>query len=244
MAMLGGTFGYIAVVPDDVDDGLFTCQATCREPVAETGVRHSGDQLVGLAPSLSVRDAGVPPETDKESPWVMRARLTLTATSEERATAAEISFFVDRALTRRMQPGDILHLVRTDCAGLALSIIRQGELIAAVGAITNVPLGDRVKARCPMDLVREATGFYRRRDPEFQFVRHPIEVTMGDVSRILETGPGELGDYKIFVEHGSIPGMPGTDESAVIWRANVCPAVTARSSMTLMATGGASLSHW
>ena len=253
MAMLpGGTFDYVAVVPGDVDDGLFTCQASCREPVAETGVRHAGDQLVGLAPMLTVIDAGVPPSTDFGRPWVSRSQLTLEATSEERATAAAAACWVDRALTRRMRPGDVIHLVRTHAFALALSIVRKGELVAAVGAVTQVPLGDRLRATRPMDLADEAIAVFKRKDPTFRLEQEPIEVTLGQATALVDAGSRTLGEYEVFVERGFNRkiglGFSGTNESAAIWREDLCPAVAARSSMSLLAMGSGgsqlAITHW
>jgi len=232
---LCGTFDYVAVVPDDAADGLFVCQAESHEDVPMQGSHLSDDRLVGLTPTLAVTDAGLTPENDKGLPWVMRALMRLTAKSEARATVAEAGFHVDRALARRMLPGDILHLGRTGCAGLGLSIVRQGQLVAAVGAVTTVPLGHGITARSPYDLTDDATAVFRRRDPEFTFLRLPIEVIVGGRSVILDAGRRTLGEYEIDVLHGFIPGVPGTNESAAIWRKGLCTSVAADASARLMA---------
>jgi len=229
-----GTFDYVAVVPDDANDGIFVCQAESHEDVPLTGSALADERLVGLKLTLAVADAGLTPENDKGLPWVLRARVTLTASSPERATVAQASFYIDRALARRMLPGDVIHLGRTSCAGLGLAIVRSGELVAAVGAVTKVPLGDRVTARAPRDLSDDAEVVFRRRDPEFEFTRLPIEVIVGGRSAILDRGRRTLGDYEIDVIHGFIPGVPGIDESAAIWRKGLCTSVAADASAKLM----------
>lgn len=59
---LCGTFAYVAVVPDDVRDGLFECPAESHEEVPLTGDRFIDHRLVGLTPLLTVTEAGLTPE--------------------------------------------------------------------------------------------------------------------------------------------------------------------------------------
>jgi hypothetical protein len=232
---VGGTFDYVAVVPDGADDGNFECGTQSLEPARFKGHKLFGQRLVGLAPTLTVAEAGLPSESGPGRPWVMRSRLTLTATSPERATVAKASFHVDRALARRMLPRDVVHLGRTDCAGLALSILRKGELVAAVGAVTIVPLGQTVRARLPNDLIDDALAVFRRRDPEFEFGELPVEVIIDGASRILRTDDGgSVGRYEIFVRHGFIPSIPGRDECGAIWHKDLCPSVAARASVEML----------
>jgi len=224
-----GTFDYIAVVPDTANDGLFECRAESRKPASDR-------RLVGLAPTLAVAEAGLTPDTSSGQPWVMRARVTLTASSRTEAAIADASFHIDRALARRMQPGDVIHLTRTTCASLALSIVRDGELVAAVGAVTAVPLGHHVTAHTPQDLVEDAAAVFRRRDFEFDFGTLPVEVVVTGRSVILGHGGRALGGYEIVVIHGWRNGIPGSHECAAIWRADLCTYVAAHASMTLMAS--------
>ena len=232
----GGNFDYVAVVPDGADDGNFECETRSLEPARFMEHKRFGRQrLVGMAPTLTVAEAGLPSESGPGRPWVMRSRLTLTATSPERATVAKAAFHVDRALARRMLPGDVVHLGRTDCAGLALSILRKGELVAAVGAVTIVPLGQTVRAKLPNDLIDEALAVFHRRDPEFEFGEMPVEVIVDDASRILRTHDvGSVGPYEIRVRHGFIPSIPGRDECAAIWHKDLCSSVAAEASAEML----------
>ena len=230
-----GTFNYVAVVPDDADDGLFECEAHARED-RPIGSSEAGARLVGLEPKLIVTPAGIPSDTGPGRPWVMRSRLTLSARSHARATVAEACFHVDRALTRRMLPGDEVYISYTGCAGLGLSVVRRGELVVAVGDIAAVPLGDVVSARVPLDLLGEASAIFARRDPHFQFPSMPIEITVGGETAVLFEGIRDLDPYSVFVAHGYLPGIPGTDCCAAIWRQQLCSATAARASMEMLDT--------
>ena len=70
---------------------------------------------------------------------MLLSRLTLRANGKDRATVATFSFCIDRSLLNAFCPGDTLHLVRTGCGGLGLSLIREGRLIVAIGAVNAVP---------------------------------------------------------------------------------------------------------
>lgn len=231
-----GTFDYVAIVPGDATDGLFQCGIKSRDLQAPTGDHLRDNRLVGHSPVLTIIDIGLPPERQKDTPWVMRSLLTLSAT-DRHAQSDQFSFEVDRALTRRMLPGDQVYLGRTSCVGLGLSILRRGELILAVGAITSVPLGSGVSVKTPYDLVKQAESAFRVRDSTFNLVRLPLEVTAGGESRILEWGRRTVGAYEIYVEHGFRPGIPGTDERAAMWKKGECHEVAMRASLALMGNG-------
>ena len=66
---------------------------------------------------------------------------------------------------------------------MCLSVIRSGELIVAVGAVTAVPLGQEVQATIPRDLMEAAEDVFRRRDPGFHFRESPVEIAVSCSSR-------------------------------------------------------------
>jgi hypothetical protein len=235
MAMpASGTFDYVAIVPEAADDGNFECTVQSAEAPRISAHNLIDDRLVGLTPKLTVAEAGITPDPGPGRPFVMRSRLTLTASSPENATVAAASFHVDRALARRMQPGDRLHLGRTHRGGLALSLVRKSELVVAVGAVIDVPLGRLVTAKFPYDLIDDVVAIFRRRDHEFELPEIPVEVIVGGSSKILASGGGEIGEYEIFVTHGFLPSLPGADACAAIWRTDLCPSVAARATAELM----------
>ena len=65
-----------------------------------------------------------------------------------------------------LRPGDALHISRTRCAGVGLSVLRESQLVAAAGAVSAVPLGAEVTVSHPGDLVRQAEAIFRVRDPD------------------------------------------------------------------------------
>ena len=68
-----GTFDYVAIVPDAIEDGAFECLAESREAVPMTGNRLVDSRLVGLAPLLTVSDASLPERTHGGHPEAMRS---------------------------------------------------------------------------------------------------------------------------------------------------------------------------
>ena len=223
-----GTFAYVAVVPDD--GGVFECAARPAEPLLDTEAR-----LVGLSPSLHVSDAGLTPDANSERPLVMRSLIRLTATARRRASVAEASFHVDRALARSMRAGDVVHLVRTAEAGLGLSVLRGQTLVAAAGDLTAVPLGPAVSATVPMDLVRAAEAVFRERDPEFSLslAMSPLEVHIEGECVMLTHGRRQLGLYELEGDHGVRTGRD-VHVPAAIFRRDLCPDVAAFASALLM----------
>lgn len=235
-----GTFEYVAVVPGQIADRW---TVRCRTAPERAGL---GDGcLVGLEPNLEVEDAGLTPDPGFTRgvwrPEVMRTRLRLRASGRKGATVASASFYVDRSLMGALRSGDLLHVAGTACGGVGLSAIREGELVVAAGAVTKVPLGTGVKARVPGDLIAEAEAVVRRRDPGFMFRELPIEVSVGARTSILLGGPASIADYRVWVQHGFYPGLPGTDECLGICRVGHCPDTAANASAVLL---GADRIEW
>jgi hypothetical protein len=124
-----GTFDYRFVVPDGSFGGKRQMQGMLRKPI-------EGDQerLLGHTPLLQTV------EYYREK-WQLLCRITLTATEKTHARASSFSFNVDRELIAMLRGNDVLYISRTHCAGLGLSVLRDGELVAAAGAVMHVPLG-------------------------------------------------------------------------------------------------------
>lgn len=236
-----GTFDYVALVPKNSDESGFECQGTIREST------FGGDQecLVGPAPLIRVSDGGLTPDAGLHRPWVMRSCITLMAAHQRQATVAAASFHVDKALTSRLREGDQIHLHRTGCAGLGLSIIRDGALVAAIGAITHVPLGIGIEARVPSDLVSSAEAVFRRRDPDYAFPELPIEVSIGGSRLILSAGRRSLAHYELFVINGVFRGIPGTDACAALRHKRMAPdTATVASAMLLNDRAALRMVRW
>jgi hypothetical protein len=179
-----------------------------------------GDELY-----LEITDGGRTPNPSASRPSVFRSRLRLIAS--EGKDSQSLAFYVAKDLMCRFKPGDVLHMVRTSCACLGLSLLRESQLVFAVGAVSEVPLGDDVQAETPWALVREAESVFRRVDPKFRiptfgFRELPLQISTGGHSRMLFHGPLELGEYVIWVEHGYLPCTPGVNECAAIALKGAC----------------------
>jgi hypothetical protein len=198
------------------------------------------DRLVGHSPILEILEAGITPSarisphTGQVGPRVLRSRLTLTASTRDYAQVASAAFHVDRALTMALSPHDMLCLARTSSGGLALSIIRDGQLVAAAGALSAVPLGEFVHVRTPIDIIGKAEQVFRKHDPEFEFAHMPVEIRIREQTRLLYGGRRQLDSYHVFVEHGFYRGLPGTNECVAIVMTGACPDVVAIASAQLL----------
>ena len=238
---LWGTFDYALVVPSPVSNGPWSVQL--GRPIQLTG-NALDDRLVGHSPFLTISQAGIAEAASvspmsKTRPRVLRSRLTLTARSKERAIAKSVSFHVDQALLAAVSAGDMLHMARTHSGGLALSIVRDGQLVAAAGAVSSIPLGRAVHVRIPRESIAASEAVFRKSDPAFEFPELPIEVGLKETVRLLYRGRLHLDRYSVFVEHGYYPGEPGIDECAALALLPECPDVVAIASAQLMDRGGA-----
>ena len=212
----GATFEYAGAITEAPDHPLGVWRS-----MDQLGNESAGsdtvieDRLVGPEPTLEIADAEPPhdarisPFTGSVRPKVLLSRLTLRAARRSGASAAAFSFCVDRALTHAFQARDVLYITRTGCGGLGVSVVRGGRLVAAVGAVTEVPLGDSVSVRFPHDTIREAELVFSKLDSRFEFPELPIEVRVGAEQRVLYRGRPQMAGYQVFVEHGFYRGTPG-----------------------------------
>ena len=250
-----GTFDYVAIVPDSGANAAAPWAVTLREPVSPIAIDPlARDRLVGHSPTLVITDAGLTPDepTHPSSPFarpkVFRSLITLTATGTRNATVAAVSFHVAQALISALRPADVVHMSRTACGGLGLSVIRGNRLVAAVGAVNAVPLGSGVQVRVPKDLIDEIEGVIKRRDPEFDygdlFRAWPVEVSIGGRRRLAYSARFELGDYEVYVVHGSGDGLPGVDMCLAIALQGACSVVAANASAQLLRLDGLTMARW
>lgn len=246
-----GTFHYVGVVPLPETTGPWHLHDHSSAPFSPSGDRISDDRLVGLQPLLEVSDVGVTPDiktspfTGTVRPKVLLSRLTLRANGKDRATVAAFSFCIDRGLINAFCPGDTLHLARTRCGGIGLSLLRDWRLVVAIGAVNAVPHGNTVSARCPGEAIEEAARVFRKIDPDFMFRELPLELRIGSERKVLYSGRPRIGDYNVFVEHGFYLGLPGTDVCAAISLTSGCPEVAAIASAQLLEYSDLSaIEHW
>jgi len=229
-----GTFSYLTTIPMGAQDA-FPWEMKSLESFRRSGNPLVDKRLVGWSPRLYVREAGLPPKPDASVPSVERSEIRLVATDREHASLETASYFVDRVLLRAVRPGDVFHIARTGCGGVGVSVVREEKLVFAVGAVGAVPLGLGISVKTPYDLLEKAEAILRDRDPEFGFLHQPIEICIGDHSRILFRGHLRTEGYHVWVEHGFITGMPGTDESVSITLDEACDWVAGSASAQLLA---------
>lgn len=255
------TFHYTGVVPatrGDRESGQWQLQN--QSSISRSRVRTVGgddapvdSRLVGLTPSLEIRDAGLTPNAGWNRgtwlPSVERGQITLSAANQGGATVASASFHVDMGLVKSLQPGDTVHLVRTGSGGLAISIIRGESLVAAAGAIASVPLGNDLVARYPGEVMEAVEALLREADPTISdwfaaLPEAPIEIRSGDQRRILWRANIKLGPYRVFMIHGFYSGIPGTDACAAISRVGTGPEISTISTAQLLDGGGIEVVKW
>jgi hypothetical protein len=231
---LSGTFAYSTTVPVGAQDA-FPWKMKSLESFRPSGDPLHDKRLVGWSPLLYVREAGLPPNPGPSVHSVERSEIRLVATDKKDASLETASYFVDRVLFRALRPGDVFHIARTGCGGVGVSAVREGKLVFAVGAVGAVPLGSGISVKTPYDLLKKAEAILRNRDPEFEFLHQPIEICIGNHSRILFRGHVEMGGYQVRVEHGFLAGIPGTAESVSITLNEACNWVAGSASAQLLA---------
>lgn len=245
-----GTFDYVAIVPDP-EDRPGPWPVRLREPLELSGDSLADSRLVGIAPRLQITDAGLTPNAGVSlgraglvRPKVLRAQLALIASERDRAGVSAASFHVDKVLISALRPRDVLNMTRTRGCGLGLSVIRDGELVVAVGAVMAVPLGNNVEVQIPSDLVDEVEAVFKKRDPDFELTELPVEVRVGDQRRVLYVGMHQLEQYQVWVGHGFYLGFPGVDACLALSLIGKCPAGTAQRSAMLLDSDGLSVAEW
>ena len=198
VALPSATFQYVTTVPEE-GTGASPWTMESRELFKSTDSQFDQTRLVGWKPLLYINDAGMPPNPSPSTPAVLRSELRLVATDKKYASQESASYFFDKALFNFLRPGDVFHMVQTDC-GFGASAIRQGKLLFAVGQVTAVPLGSGIAARVPIDLLQDAQEVFRRRAPQFKFPELPIELRSGDRSHILYRGTAQVDGYRVKIE--------------------------------------------
>jgi len=168
----------------------------------------------------------------EREPWQLYSRVTLTCT-DRKGKAKSLSFALDRELVATWRPGDELHVVRTLDLGLAVSVLRNQRLVAAVGAVTGVPLGRGVSARNAMDIAAEMEAVAHRYNAAFEFPMTPLLVEV-DQHRGLITYSGRVGVYDVTVVRPYVAGKPSRAECVAIFQPGVSPDTAAPTSAKLL----------
>jgi len=226
-------------------------KGSVSNPIELSDAPEFGSRLVGLSPTLQIEDAGFPPEAGKViprtglvHPRVLRSRFLLTASDQSDSHVGAASFHVDRSIASALRFGDTLNMVRTSSGGLGISVIRERQLVVAVGSVTALPLGENVEAQIPSDLVEEAEALFWQRDPTFEMNELPVELCIDGSRHLFYGGTRRINGYEVWTVHGHLRGMPGTDECLAISRIGACSPNGANTSAMLLVSGGLELFPW
>ena len=218
-----GTFCYSGVVPDSkaaLASGDWTLQDQSGAALEAFTSELRSNRLVGLEPTLRIS----------------KGQLVLETASRHRAQVRSAALEIDRSLIKGLRSGDVLTLIRTGTADIGISVLRNAQLMVAVGAVTVAPLGDAVRVRGG-PVVEHGTGLERwpRTDTW-------IEVSVSDETRRLRGGEATaIANYRFSVIRCFKDGVPGKYESLAISLDGFCGHEAAVVSAELLARPGAGL---
>jgi len=210
-----GTFEY---------EAEFTKKSFGNSEIVLHGSAGSGEnetRLVGLSPKIRF--------------W--NDRLVIIASLPIKASVRNVSFPVGDAVNFAAQPGDQLHVVRTGCCGMGLSVLRHGKLILAIGAVHGLPLGEDLKMLMPphdYNFLPKSPGDNWL---EFRVGSEQLKLRQREVAVV--------ANYHIYVERCWEDGCPGTDESVAICVAGDSTMETAAMrSAILICNGDLKMTSW
>lgn len=216
-----GTFHYIGVVPgtkaaresgkwklhdrsttepecDDVPAGGRKWFWRRASPLSSGHERLRRNRLVGLYPTLRLSGPN----------------LILEATDRHAEMSAAF-FEVDQRLIDALGGADVLTIVRAATADIGLSVLRDGDLVFAVGAVTLVPLGGGLTVRGGplLDLSKPELHEWPRKETWLDVA------SRGEVVRLEDGAEKIIDNYQLSVLHCFQDGIPGTHENVAITRA-------------------------
>jgi len=163
-------------------------------------------------------------------------RLVLVASEQANASVRNSSFHIGNALQLAASPGDRLYVVRTGRGGIGLSLLRDKQLILAIGAVTSVPLGNGVQVT---ESSEGNDGFFGARNTWLEFQVGNEQLKLSDRTVM------DVGNYQIYIESCWEYGIPGTDECVSVSVANVPPVnLASMRSAILLRNGDLKLTRW
>lgn len=245
---LCGTFHYAGIVPDAKvvwGSGRWTVEDQSGAARIEGGTRSEGwkfwtpsstrddshdslrdNRLIGLRPTLRISEC----------------HLILETASRDRAQIASASLELDRSSIEAWQSGDILTLVRTGTADIGISLMRRGQLIMAVGAVSATPIGKDVVVQDGPVVNRAAGGLE-------QWPRRGTWVDVSVSGETVRLRGGEataIGNYRVSVVRCFQDGFPGSYESVAISLDGSCAHEAALHSAELLArpNAGLAMTSW
>lgn len=160
---------------------------------------HTSHRLLGLDPTLEVG----------------RDQLVLRASSRRHAQVASVSIDIAPHFIEVLHVGYEIHLVREMTSDLGISVLRNGKLIMAIGAVSSAPLGE------PLSLLsREPESCQTKASSDHNGW---IECTVFDETiRLKENESSSIADFDISVLRCASEGLPGSCECVAISHKTLC----------------------
>ena len=239
-------FAYFTTVPTTGTD----CRLHKFDDTSRSSVAASAD----VEAFLSMSDAEPPANSNSDRPWVLRSRLTL------RAGTRSSSFHLDRGLTSAFRTGDIIHIGCTARGGVGVSVVRDGRLVVAVGAVSVVPMGGDVSVRVASERWEEAVSLVCPPDGANEDPRRthrderPVEIRIAGKNYLFFRRNETIQDIHVFVKHGFYIRRPSStrqpsvstsaeqatekDECVALAQISLCSSVAATTSAYLLAADG------
>ena len=240
------TFNYVVTVPEENGPTSFPWLLEPGEKIEPRGDARCDDRLVGYSPLLSVTDGGFTADSFGLRDEVRLSRFTLRAINRIHASSRELSFEIDRELTSLFRPGDELKLTHSSMWGTGLTLLREGKLVVAVGAICGKHFGNSIGVSHPEDCMERFARFdqipweYRKKKPFLL----PLEVQVGEEIISMYAGRAEIGSYEIWVQGGTDYSYPSGDSYGAIWAKGMCDEWCAITSAMMLRAPGITVVNW
>lgn len=145
--------------------------------------------------------------------------IQIDAAGDREAVYRSATLALDRALTSGLTGGDVLTIARTMTEDIGVSLVRDGQLVWAAGAVAAVPLGGTLRARLGPAIAQGEITAQRWPTQDAW-----IELSWGPDRRTLRDGEtASIGGYAMTVRHVATPltSSPARRENAAISRADV-----------------------
>ena len=226
-----GTFDYRGIVSRNRRGDRWTMS------LRQHASRDHDTRLVGLAPSLTVVNVGIPRDVPRSLPAVPMCELTIAAGDGEESPARKFVIFVDQGVIDGLLPGDEIQIRRSGNCSVGLGARRARALIFAVGEIASLELGPELTI---VEAGPTSADGHRLSpaDDDYWIVERPIVVSVGSETATLQSGVQSLDRYRVWLKHGARGGCPGTSACGAVYLQDYCSEATARAAAELVAGSG------
>jgi hypothetical protein len=218
----------------------------------DTG-HSSGAPRSSAEARLSISDADPPANSNPDRPRVLRSRFTV------RVGAHSSFFHLDKSLTSVFRVGDTIHIACTARGGVGVAVLRDRQLVVAVGAVSSVPSGGDVSVRVAPELWEQAVSLAEpdgaTEDPRQTYRdERPVAIGIAGKTYLFFRRNETIQGIHVFVKHGfythspnatrqpsvstSIGEATGKDECVALARISLCSRVSATTSAYLLAADG------